>query len=239
MVARGPLRVAAIAAFGLVAWGGDVGAGNPHAYEPAAPETLRAVRYATMSNTLCFLELAERGVPFEHVERAPGVEGPIRLTGPVRGVHYVQTWREEMDPRAPATVLDCRLGLALDDMSRILAEHGVVEVAYLSMWRPGRAHPGRRHPAGRAIDVATVRLAGGRSYRVDRDFQGRVGGQTCGHGAAPPRRDTDGARFWRAVVCALDRERAFNLVLTPQHDWGHRDHLHLEVRSGIRWFLTQ
>ncbi len=31
--------------------------------------------------------------------------------------------------------------------------------------------------------------------------------------------------------------RSFNLLLTPNHDWGHRDHLHMEVRSGIKWFL--
>ena len=41
------------------------------------------------------------------------------------------------------------------------------------------------------------------------------------------------------IVCELDATRSFNLVLTPQYDWGHRDHLHLEVRSGIRWQLIQ
>ena len=32
-------------------------------------------------------------------------------------------------------------------------------------------------------------------------------------------------------------KRSFNLILSPHYDWGHRDHLHMEVRSGIKWFL--
>ncbi|MBW2458698.1 MAG: extensin family protein [Deltaproteobacteria bacterium] len=229
-------------------------AGNHLAFVPAALETTRAYQYATMSEALCLAELAERKVPFELVRPAAlaggvsnrhpkaiarGVATPIRLTGPVRGVRYVQTHRTEPDPRAPATILDCPLALAIDDLSRVLAKRGVVEVEYLCMYRPGRMRPGTRHPAGRAIDVAIAKLADGSSHSVKRDFHGRVGAQTCGRGAEPAWRDEPGARFWRAVVCEVDALRSFNLMLTPNYDAGHRDHLHLEVRSGVRWFLTQ
>jgi hypothetical protein len=214
-------------------------AGNRFAYEPPAVENTRAYQYAAMSSELCLAELRERSVPFEHAGPRRGVETPIRLTGAVRGVRYVQTWREEMDPRAPATILDCRLALAIDDMSRLLANRGVVEVEYLSMYRPGHRPPGVRHPAGRAIDVATARLADGTRYSVLHHFSGRVGAQTCGASATPPRRDGAGARFWRELLCDLDAARSFNLAISPNYDWGHRDHLHLEVRSGIRWYLTQ
>lgn len=214
-------------------------AGNRFAFEPAEARNARAVQYAAMSNALCTAELTERGIPYELVERARGVERPLRFTGPVRGVRYVQTYRTERDPKAPATVLDCRLALAIDDMSQILARYGVVEVEYMSMWRPGHRPPGVRHPSGRAIDVATVKLATGERYSVQHHFYGRVGAQTCGVASAKPRRSHRGAYFWRKVVCELDATRAFNLVLTPNYDFGHRDHLHLEVRSNIRWFLTQ
>jgi len=214
-------------------------AGNHFAYEPAAPEMTRANEYASMSSQLCLAELRERGVPFERVGATKGVQTPIRFTGKVRGVRYVQSWRAEPDPKAPATILDCRLGLAIDDMSQVLARHGVVQVEYLSMYRRGRVRHGVRHPAGRAIDVATAELKDGTLYSVHHHFYGLLGAQTCGSGAEPPRRDHPGAVFWRSVVCELAAMRSYNLVLSPNYDWGHRDHLHLEVRSGVRWFLTQ
>jgi hypothetical protein len=214
-------------------------AGNSFAFEPANPDITRAYQYAGMSEEFCLAELGERGVPFERMRAKRGVETPIRLTGPVRGIDFVQTYRPELDPRAPATILDCRLGLAIDDLAAILARHGVVQVEYLSMWRPGYARPGRRHSSGRALDLATVKLTDGREYTVQRDFQGRIGAQTCGYGAEEPRRQTEGTGFWRTMVCELAARRSFNLVITPNYDWGHRDHLHLEVRSGIRWFLSQ
>jgi hypothetical protein len=214
-------------------------AGNQFAYEPAEPETTRAFQYAAMSDAFCFAELLERKVPFERVEPRRGVQAPIRLTGKVHGISYVQTWRAEPDAKAPSTILDCRLALAIDDMSTVFAKHGVVEVEYLSMYRPGHHRPGTRHPAGRAIDVATAKLKDGTVYSVHHHFFGTTGAKTCGHGAAAPRREHPGANFWREVTCELDALRSFNLALTPNYDWGHRDHLHLEVRSDIRWYLTQ
>lgn len=214
-------------------------AASRHASVPAHPETTRAYQYAALSEEFCLEELTERGVPFERVGPTRGVETPLRFAGPVRGIHFVQTYRIDLDPKAPATILDCRLALAIDDMAAILAKYEVIELEYLSMYRPGYLRPGVRHPAGRAIDVATVKLADGTRYSVERDFHGRVGAQTCGHGAEPPRTATDGAYLWRDLACQLGDLRAFNLIITPNHDWGHRDHFHLEVRSGIRWYLTQ
>ena len=241
-------RLFPIVALGAVTATTVAYAGNPYAYEPAAPETTRANQYASMSAALCLAELTERGVPFERVSSPRGIETPLRLTGPIRGVRYSQSYGRELDPARrrhsgrrvqPGTVLDCRLGLALDDFSRVLAKHAVVQLEYLSMYRPGHMRPGVRHPAGRAIDVATLTLADGTLYSVRRHFFGRAGAQTCGIGADEPTREHPGARLWREIVCELDLLRSFNLVLTPNYDWGHRDHLHLEVRSAIRWFLTQ
>ena len=78
----------------------------------------------------------------------------------------------------------------------------MVEVAYLSMWRPGHAARGSaptRHPAGRAIDVARAKLNDGTVYNVHHHFHGKIGAQTCGAGAAAPRYDHAGARFFSLV----------------------------------------
>ncbi len=236
----GKCGIAAVAAIvGLCLGAGAAHAGNRFAFEPALPEITRAYEYASMSAEFCLAELNERSVPYERVAPLGGVQTPLRLTGPVRGVRFVQTYRLAPDPQGPAAVLDCPLALALDDFAAILARYHIVELEYLSLYRTGRFKPGWRHPAGRAIDVATLRFANGVRYSVHRDFLGRVGAQTCGLGARLPRYVTVASLFWRAVVCELHEKRSFNLIITPNYDWGHRDHLHLEVRSGIRWFLTQ
>ncbi len=87
------------------------------------------------------------------------------------------------------------------------------------------------------MDLATVKLTDGTKFSVQYDFHGRVGAQTCGERAAAPTKDTPGAHFWRTLACGLAERTPFNLVLTPNYDWGHKDHFHLEVRTGIRWVL--
>jgi hypothetical protein len=222
---------------------------NRFAVEPPEVEKTAAFRYAAMGEGACLAELRARDVPFALVGPPPagaprppyprGVSTPLRLTGPLRGVRFRHVDHAIREEQALETVADCRLALALDDLASVLRPYAVSEVEYLSMYRRGWTKPGVRHPAGRAIDVARVRFGDGSVYDVREDFHGRIGAATCGDQAAPPRKDTPGARFYRGVVCELDAKRPFNLVLTPQHDWAHRDHLHLEVRSGIRWQLIQ
>jgi hypothetical protein len=64
-----------------------------------------------------------------------------------------------------------------------------------------------------------------------------VGSATC----APERRlpEEGRARALRLLVCRVHEAHIFNLVLTPHYDRRHADHLHLEVRRGIEWYLTQ
>jgi hypothetical protein len=224
---------------------------NRYAVEPPEVERTPAFRYAAMPTDACLAELRARGVPFTRLplpatpmeaSRAShprGVETPLRLAGPVRGVRFRHADPAVQEQLVLESVADCRLALALDDLAYVLRQYAVTEVHYLSMYRRGWTKPGVRHPAGRAIDVARVRFGDGSIYDVEQDFHGRIGGKTCGEGATPPTKDTPGARFFRRVVCELDQKRPFNLVLTPQHDWAHRNHLHLEVRSDIRWQLIQ
>jgi hypothetical protein len=236
--AKGPVVLAIV----LVASSpSDAHAGSRFVTEPADAERLAAVRYAALPGDACLAELGARGVPYVAVPGTRGVDTPVRLTGPLRGVSYrvaIGAARPEDDYR---TIADCRLLLALDDLSTVLRDQGVVEARYYSMYRKGGVgfvRPGKRHPGARAIDLVSVTLADGATYSVQGDFHPRPATWTCGERASAPSKDTPGARFWRRVVCAMDESKSFNLLLSPNHDWGHRDHLHMEVRSGIRWFLV-
>jgi hypothetical protein len=222
-----------------------VEAKNRFALEPPNVEQKRAYQYASMSGADCLEELDRRKVPYKLEPPTKQVDTPLRFTGAIRGVTLKLTKRaeENPDPTSPAAVADCRLALAIDDMAQVLAKRKVKQVEYLSMYRKrgvGFIRPGKRHPAGLAIDVATLTTKDDTTYSVYGDWHaGRVGGTTCGPKATKPRKDTPGARFLREVVCDLADQGSFNLLLTPHYDWGHRDHFHMEVRTGIRWFLIQ
>ncbi|APR83241.1 Thiol peroxidase, Bcp-type [Minicystis rosea] len=97
------------------------------------------------------------------------------------------------------------------------------------------AAPGTRHPAGLAIDVGLLRKRDGHWLNVARDFHGRIGAKTCGEGAPMP--DNADAKELRALVCESADLGVFTYVLTPDYNAAHADHFHMEIRSGVKWFL--
>ena len=40
-------------------------------------------------------------------------------------------------------------------------------------------------------------------------------------------------------MCDAADARLFNVVLTPDFNWPHRNHFHLEVTAGARWFVVR
>jgi hypothetical protein len=229
-----------LAAAALLATSSLAHARNPFAFYPPRPERLRAVRYADMSKQECLAELALRSIPHRAAsaterKRASRVDAPVHLTGPIRSVRF-----ELAHPSAPAAapLLDCRLLLALDDLATIAGDRGIRAVRYNSILRRGWGKKGHRHPAGVAIDVVAFVRQDGELLDVLDDFRGNgIGSKTCGPGAAVP--PAGKPKQLRELVCALHRESIFNLILSPHYDRRHKNHLHLEVRRGIKWFLTQ
>lgn len=192
----------------------------------------RATVYATLSGPQCSAMLTERGVRFDALESARGVPYPIRFTAPVRGIEY-----RAYKPGTKMSVydiLDCRLALALDDLASIWSLHGVTRVEHMSMYRPppGKTWPagkaGLRHGAGLAIDVGSLVFAGGGKLVVDTDFGGHLGGNVCGEGAAPNPRTAE-ANLLRLMTCEVVASGSFHVVLTPNFNKPHHNHLHLEV----------
>jgi hypothetical protein len=242
-VSKGHAACAALACAASMFGASDVSAKNRYALEPPEVEHTAAFRYAEMTSAQCLAELDKRKVPYKLAGPTKQVDTPIRFTGPVRGVEFIQTYRPAPDLEEPlSAIADCRLAVAIDDFAGVLAEHGITKVEYLSMYRTkgvGFVRPGKRHPAALAIDVAVLHRKDGATFSVLGDWHGRAGSKTCGEGASKPTKDTEGARVLREIICETDQKKSFNLMLTPHYDWGHKDHFHLEVRQNIRWFLTQ
>lgn len=202
-----------------------------------------AVRYAQLGRAPCEAELVKRGVAFHRVDSARGVLAPVRLAGPLRGV----TYRTELPPKQRATtpyeIYDCRLVLALDDFSQLLAKHDVAEVIHYSAYRPPSAKKwpaakiGARHDGALALDAAKFVKKDGTVLDVEKDFHGKIGATTCGPNTGPDPATKEAVEL-RQIVCDAAEQRLFNVELTPNVNWDHRNHFHLEVTANARWFLV-
>jgi hypothetical protein len=234
--------VAAAAAFAAIA---VFAAGDAVATEPSQPQdwaTSPAYRYGRLGRQACEAELVQRGVPFQHVAEARGVLAPVRLAGPLRGVTFRTELPARQRPSSPYEIADCRLVLALDDFAQILSSHDVVEVHHFSMYRPPGARwpagkAGSRHAGGLAIDAGKLVKKDGTVLDVERDFHGRIGNETCGPGTGPDPATPEAIEL-RAIVCDAAQKRLFNVELTPDYNYEHRNHFHLEVTADARWFLV-
>ncbi len=194
-----------------------------------------ASRYGALDATSCKAELEKRHVPFAPVDAARGVRAPIRLTGKIHGVLFRTELNATARAVSPYEIVDCRLALALDDMTRFFPRYGIVEVRHFSMYRPPSKHwkagqEAKRHPGGLAIDIGRMKLSDGRWLEVERDFHGRIGGTTCGMNATLVQPTEDTMRL-RTLVCELAEAGLFHFMLTPSYNWPHRNHLHLEVAA--------
>jgi len=127
------------------------------------------------------------------------------------------------------TIKNARL---IDEKSK----HDIVEVIHLSVYRPVSSKvalkgAGRRHGGALAIDAAIFKTKGGRTLSVEKDFHGRIGTKPC---PAP-----DSASELRKIACEANDARLFNVLLTPDYNWAHRNHFHMEVTAGVRWTLVR
>jgi hypothetical protein len=200
-----------------------------------------AYQYGQLSQADCEAELKKRGIGFQR-EEARGVVAPVRLTSPLQGVVFRTELGDKARATSPWEIGDCRLVLALDDFAGILKQHDIVEVRHYSMYRPPPASwpedkIGTRHAGALALDAGRFIAKDGSVLDVDKHFHGAIGAKTCGDGAAP-RPATPEARKLRAILCETADRRLFNVVLTPNYNRPHKNHFHLELTEGVKWFLV-
>jgi hypothetical protein len=206
---------------------------------PHDADAMPAVHYGALSQDECEAELTTRKIAFAR-EPSRGVREAVRVTGGLHGV----TFRTNEKDRAGSTyeITDCRLVLALDDFAQILAGHDVVEVRHYSIYRaPDKSWPedkiGSRHAGALAIDAARFIKSDGSFLDVLDHFHGAIGAKTCGDGAKP-KPVTPEATELREILCAAVSQHLFNVVLTPNFNRPHRNHFHLEITEGVKWFLV-
>jgi len=218
-------------------WHGKEGAIPPKEYSLFdVPARSPILAYARLDRDACEAELRRRGAPFVRAEDTAGVRAPVRLGGPLHGVSIHSMFPPAQRARAKAELLDCRLAVALDDFAASLAARRFVEVVVLSAYRTKAEYgctvkyPGEQHCAALAIDVASFTKQDGTKLVVERDFHGKIGMLTCGTGQ-PPKNE-----LWDIACSAAGRH--FHVVLTPNWNAEHKNHLHLEL-SVHDWLLVR
>jgi hypothetical protein len=133
------------AGFGLLLGAPHVAlAASPYTEAPPHEEVVAspAHQYANMSNDDAYAELDRRGIKYTRVDPIGTVRAPIRLDGPLQGVHIHSALPEHERASSVFEILDARLALALDDYAVILARHDVVELVHYTMYRPNMPAPG-------------------------------------------------------------------------------------------------
>jgi hypothetical protein len=176
-------------------------------------------------------------VPLEVRTSSPtrGVRDPFRLVGSVDHLAFRPSWStKHSDPSME--VVDCRLILAFADAAPIFARHGVKGLVYLSAYRPPTGDlqaslRKSRHGAGMALDVGILERSDGTNWNITRDFPKELGRPPCDAREEQP---TPGsAEDLRALVCDLAVSGLFSVVLTPNFNQDHHDHVHVELNPRV------
>jgi hypothetical protein len=187
-----------------------------HSIWSVVPESVFGLR----PQAECLADLDRLGVPDRLLTWSPSPRMPVPVSiepPEVGGVHFRKTVPLPL-------VISCELAARLPVIAEVVARHGVTEVEVVSAYR---ATPASFHSVGLAIDLKSF-VAGGRRIMVMGPFELTPGHPTC---TAPPAATPDGTLL-RAIACDLAATERFHTVLTPNYNWGHRDHFHLDIRPG-------
>jgi len=226
---------------------------KPAKHRPKRPRTTESekwadapsAKYGALDKQACLTELTRRKIGFRSVKEARGVLAPVRLTSAVGGVLFRTEAPEAERAKSPHEIMDCRLVLSLSDFAGILKKHQVEEAILFSAWRPPPKSwpadkPATRHPGGLAIDLRRLVLSPSeegkkRDIIVERDWTPRRDTPPCKGSPSP---DTAEAKALRAIFCEADEKRLFTVMLSPNYDKAHENHLHLEVTPNVKWRLV-
>ena len=184
----------------------------------------------------CHERLDAIGVDWEVAGASAGVDDPVRVGPSYNGIDF----RYIANDAPSALYVDCQLALALNKLTLLLHEYGVVEVGHQGVYNYrciGGGNPDTdgcrpsQHAYATAIDLNRFLLEDGSLYRVDTDWTIEADDvETC-----PGELATEGDRVLHEIACRLYSERIFAIILTPNYNDAHRDHFHVDLTEGSHY----
>jgi hypothetical protein len=187
----------------------------------------------------CLRALDRARVPYVSLGEVRGVRTPVVVAGPVRGIRLL--------PRAGRPpLMDCELARALAAMAPTLRKLRVTGLSFSGAYDYRTRRDSSKlsaHAYGLAIDVHALQTAAG-AVDVARDYarnQRRWRELRPGPGALSRcvgGKSARGGRLLRRLACSLKLDDGIRVILTPDDNADHRDHLHIETyparpRPGI------
>lgn len=186
--------------------------------------------------TACQQTLVDRGVAFvptthelDHPDGHPELDceiiDPVLLYSPVLDI----TLREGDD--AHPVLVACETAIAIADSLEIAAQMepiGAVEVLHYGTYNC-RVIAGTstlsNHAEGRAIDLAGFVLADGQTLSVVADWEDGVASPVTAEG-----------QWLRAFTDALWDTMTWHIILTPEYNADHDDHVHVDLTPGEMFY---
>lgn len=187
--------------------------------------------------TDCLQELDDRGIEYElasspmenpdgYPELVCEIEDPVLVDLTLADVtfHYA-------DPDAHGTNLytSCAIALVMHDMAQIAAAEGITDIVHLGSYncRTIAGTPSlSQHGLGQAIDIGGVRFMDGTYWTVAGDWEVGMDFPV-----------TEAGEWWRWFVGTLHTQRVCNILLTPDYDAEHHDHVHCDLTPGEHLLL--
>ncbi len=171
-------------------------------------------------------------------ERGPNNEGvdlPVTVTTPINGMVYRYFYND--DPRA-SFFMHCELALALAKAAPIMRERDIVEVLDIGVYNyrcigregepPDCPQGISQHAYAKAIDLAGFTTSNDEFYSVNDDWVIDGDGEsTCGAATEGPKDE-----FLHEIICTMKAEGVWNIALTPNYNAGHRNHFHVDLKTG-------
>ena len=186
-------------------------------------------------DTPCLAALRELGVEFDnavspdeapagHPEMRCRIEDAVLLRPPVAGVRYRYFTQDEQSPM----LMSCELARSTHALSLVLRAYGIDEVVHMGTYNC-RTFRGSdivqlsEHGKGTALDLHAFVQDGGSTFNVEHDWEADYENPM-----------TNAGRFFWNVVYEMWDERIFNIILTPNFNAAHHNHLHVDLTPGVR-----
>jgi hypothetical protein len=182
----------------------------------------------------CLRALTEAGVAHRGAPAGGGMRTPVEITGAIGPVTLIPLGHHP-------PVMDCRLARALWDAREIFSSLKIQALSFSAAFDYRTRRDSDRlsaHAFGLAIDVHTMRTASG-DWNVLHDFERGAGtwkGLRPREGALEAcvgQPHTDKGRALRTLACRLKLHPAFAVIVTPDDNDDHRNHLHIEARAAF------
>lgn len=180
----------------------------------------------------CHGMLDSLGLDWAPATPTRGIADPVRVQPVIRGIRFRPA--SSAEPRA--MLMDCELGVRLHALAGLLAPYGIDEVIHLGIYNyrcigggdpESDACTPSQHALGRAIDLHAFGLA-----EADEVLDVEADWVVIADSSCPMPSSSEKDRILKEIACAMWADGLFQIVLTPNYNAAHRNHLHVDLTAG-------